>query len=345
MKNHHLFALSTLGLLGAVTSSQAQSIIYFDSFTHEDGTILLGLSPETNNGVEGATYHESNNFWTTNSDVGVFNNRAQLGADNQLNLPFTSDDFVLPEVIGVSVLLNLGDTDGPDTAITTGEQRGVGLGVFADTNNLATPVGFRGLEITTDGRLILAEHGFGGSLRAGFIEEIANGIDTALDHTLSYEIDTTTGDISNILLDGEEQPDVETTIFDSDINHVGVMVSSAAGGTTASYDDFTVTDGPLGGSAADPAITSITPVDATTYELTIVASPETDYALAASASLDFENSTLVTGLTQGSPEDPGVVNPEGDLITTDAEGNATLRISSAVPKNFVRVETPPAVAP
>jgi len=241
MKNRHLLTLTTLGLLAVGTCIQAQTIIYSDWFTAADGTVILGYSPETNNGVVEATYHESNNVWTTNSAVGIFENRAQLGADNQANLPINSSgDFVQPELIGVSVVMNMGTTDGPTTAITTGEQRGVGLGFFSGTSNLATPEGFRGLVITTDGRLILAEHGFGGSARAGFIEEIATDIDTASDHTLSFQINTTTGAISNIFLDGAQQPDVETSIFNLDINHVGFMVSSAAGGTTATYDDFTV---------------------------------------------------------------------------------------------------------
>lgn len=338
MKNRHLLTLTTLGLLAVGSSIQAQTIIYSDSFTAADGTVILGYSPETNNGVVEATYHESNNFWTTNSAVGIFENRAQLGADNQANLPINSSgDFVQPELIGVSVVMNMGTTDGPTTASTTGEQRGVGLGFFSGTSNLATPEGFRGLVITTDGRLILAEHGFGGSARAGFIEEIATDIDTASDHTLSFQINTTTGAISNIFLDGAQQPDVETSIFNLDINHVGFMVSSAAGGTTATYDDFTVIDA-AGGPAAGPAITSITRIDATTYELTIAASPETEYAIAASDTLDFENGTILDGLTQGSADDPGEVSPSEDLITTDEDGNATLRITSAGPRNFVRLQ-------
>lgn len=251
----------------------------------------------------------------------------------------SNGDFVQPEVIGVSILMNLGTTVGQTTATTTGEQRGVGLGFFTAPTNLATPDGFRGLVITTDGRLILAEHGFGGSARAGFIEEIATDIDTAVDHTLSFQINTTTGDLSNIILDGVEQPDVETTIFSSDINHVGFMVSSASGGTVASYDDFVVTDGAIGGpGGVDPVISSITPIDATTYELSIAAEPATDYVITLSPSLDFEVSETADTLTQGSPDDAGVIAPSGDAFTTDENGDAVLRFTSVAPKNFARLE-------
>ena len=120
MKNRHLLTLTTLGLLAVGSSIQAQTIIYSDSFTAADGTVILGYSPETNNGVVEATYHESNNFWTTNSAVGIFGNRSQLGADNQANLPIgSSGGFTQPEIIRISALMNLGNTGGPSQASTT----------------------------------------------------------------------------------------------------------------------------------------------------------------------------------------------------------------------------------
>lgn len=241
MKVRSFITLPTLGLLLVGTNTQAVTI-YADSYTAADGTSLLGFAPETNNGVAGATYHESDNFWTANSDVGIYGNRAQLGADNQLNLPIdSSGGFTQPPIIRVSALMNLGTTGGPTDPITTGEQRGAGMGFFAAPGTVATPDNFRGLVITTDGRLILAQHGFGGSARAGFVELVTSGLDTALDHSLSFDIDTVSGDISNINLNGTLQPDIDTTLFASDINEVGFFASSNAGGTLASFDDFEVT--------------------------------------------------------------------------------------------------------
>jgi hypothetical protein len=288
----NLLATAVFGFLASGNPAFAQSVIYSDSFTNSDATSILGLAPETNNGVSGAVFHESNNFWTQNGPVGVFSERAQLGADNQANLPIAaSGDFVPPEKIGVSILLNMGTTAGPTTPNETEVQRGVGLGFFAGTSNIATSDNFRGLIITTDSRLVLAQHGLNGLPRAAFLAEIATDIDTTIDHTLAYEIDTTTGDISNILLDDVEQPDIDTDIFSSDINHVGFMVSSQSGGTLATYDDFLVVDA-AGSAGGPPAITSIMPVDATTFELTIAGSPETEYALAASDVLDFEKGSF-----------------------------------------------------
>lgn len=146
-----------------------------------------------------------------------------------------------PIILQVSATINVGTTAGSNPASLANPQRGAGLGFFAGTGTVATPDNFRGLMITTDGCLIFAQHGFDGSPRAGLIEEIANGIDTSLDHSLSFQIDTNSGDLSNILLNGNPQADVSTTLFGSDINEVGFFTSSSAGGTLGSFDDFTVT--------------------------------------------------------------------------------------------------------
>lgn len=117
--------MTVSSLLIAGISAQAETIIYFDDFTGADDTAILGLAPDVNNGVAGATFHESNNFWTTtapNSDVGIFSNRAQLGADNQASLPIASaGGFVQPQQIRVSAIMNIGSTAGP----STDEQRGL----------------------------------------------------------------------------------------------------------------------------------------------------------------------------------------------------------------------------
>ncbi len=323
--------LVTIGFCVAATPLSGQAIIYFDSFTADDGTLLLGKEPETNNGVSGAIFHESNNFWSGSSDVGIFNNRAQLGADNQLNLPIATDGtFVPPEVIGVSVILNLGTTAGPpDPDAVTNPQRGIGLGFFAGTGMVATPDNFRGLMITTNGRLIFVQHGFEGSPRAGLIEELSNGIDTSVDHSISYEINTTTGDIENILLDGIAQPDVETTLFNADVNHVGIMVSSQSGGTLASYDDFTVTDGAATGGGDPLEITDFT-YDPTTnvIRLTWNSDPGRLYAVKYSEDMTSWNFDL----------DDGVLGEEESGTTTVEFNLDDFPAIQTLPRLFFRIE-------
>ena len=239
-----VFAVASMFVVGTVAHAQ---IIYFDSFTATDGTQILGRAPELNNGVVGTTYYTPNTVWSED----ILGNRARIGADTHASLDIaTSGAFTQPTTLRVSAVMNLGTTAGPNTPSDMGTQRGIGLGYYAGEGSVATNDDFRGLVLGTDGRLILAQANVAGSSRAGFVAEIATGIDTAVDHTLSYDINTDTGDISNIVLDSVLQPDVNTTLFNSNVNHVGFFASSSAGGTFAFFDDFTV-------SAVVPEPTSI----------------------------------------------------------------------------------------
>lgn len=101
----------------------------------------------------------------------------------------------------------------------------------------------------------------------------------------------------------------------------------------------------VGGPVASPVITSLTAIDPTTYELTIVAAASSTFSLTSSETLDFQGSELVTGLTQGSPEDAGSIDNNGLAFTTDEEGNATIRFTSVAAKNFVWIGPPIVVGP
>lgn len=98
-----------------------------------------------------------------------------------------------------------------------------------------------------------------------------------------------------------------------------------------------------GGPSRAPAITSLTAIDATTYEITIEASASSSFSLTSSETLDFTGSGLVSGLTQGSLGDPGSVDTNGLAFTTDEEGNATIRFTSEAAKNFVWIVPPIAI--
>lgn len=100
----------------------------------------------------------------------------------------------------------------------------------------------------------------------------------------------------------------------------------------------------IGGPAAEPTITLLTAIDATTYELTIEASANSTFSLTSSETLDFPGSELVTGLTQGSAEDPGSIDENGLAFTTNDEGNATIRFTSEAAKNFLWIGPPIIVA-
>lgn len=91
----------------------------------------------------------------------------------------------------------------------------------------------------------------------------------------------------------------------------------------------------------DPRITSITAVGADIWELTLLGAPETVYEFRSSGTLEFDPGALITGLTQFDADDPGTIGGgDGSLLTTDADGNGTVRMTLAGPRNFVRAQPP-----
>ena len=76
-----------------------------------------------------------------------------------------------------------------------------------------------------------------------------------------------------------------------------------------------------------------------------MAAASSTFSLTSSETLDFQGSELVTGLTQGSPEDAGSIDNNGLAFTTDEEGNATIRFTSVAAKNFVWIGPPIVVGP
>jgi hypothetical protein len=140
--------------------------------------------------------------------------------------------------------MNLGTITG--TSASPGNQRGIGLGYWEAATGGEGPVeDWRGVYLTTDGRLILGRHDADGANRVGLVETIiASGINTGIDHTLSFDIDTSSGDISNIVWDGANQTDITTTIFNANVNYVGMIASSSSPGTFGQFDNFLVAEVP-----------------------------------------------------------------------------------------------------
>ncbi|NQT51037.1 PEP-CTERM sorting domain-containing protein [bacterium] len=233
-----LVALLALGMLfGTMGVSRATVILYSDTFTAPNGTLLVGRTPEVNAAVAGATYDQHNAAW----EKDIQSNQARIGADTGVSLPLgSSGSYVKPTKIRISATLNTGTLNGSTTPSNTGNQRGVGLGFYASTGSPATETDFRGLLLGTDGRLIVARDDVPGADRAGFVAQIATGLSTAVPHTVSYEIDTVTGDVSRIILDGVLQADMATTIFNSSTDRAGFFGSANSGGTTGRVDDLVV---------------------------------------------------------------------------------------------------------
>jgi len=233
-------ALFIVGLILAslLGSAEASPIdIYGDTFTASNGTGLVGRAPELSMGTPGAVYAQHNGAW--NKDIQ--DNEARIGADTAVSVPLTDLTIGPDRSLRVSAILDLNDIVGPGSASNTGNQRGIGVGFYTSTGGVATDNGWVGVQLGTDGRLIVSQANVSGANRAGFVAEVATSLNLAVPHAVSYDINPTTGDISNILLNGVAQPDVATNIFTSAaVQRVGMMVSSASGGTHGFADNFSV---------------------------------------------------------------------------------------------------------
>lgn len=86
-------------------------------------------------------------------------------------------------------------------------------------------------------------------------------------------------------------------------------------------------------------VISIAPVAGNIFEIAFTGSPASAYELRVSDDLDFENGTLIIGLTQSDGSDAGTIGgANGSEITPDDNGNATVRFPFGNGlRNFVRV--------
>jgi len=98
----------------------------------------------------------------------------------------------------------------------------------------------------------------------------------------------------------------------------------------------------LPGPTDELKISAFANVDTDTWEATLRAAPLTPYQFISAPDLDFSDGTLVQGLSQGDPGDPGTIGGDGDsTVTTDIAGIATVRMTLTGPKNFIRAQEMP----
>jgi hypothetical protein len=100
-------------------------------------------------------------------------------------------------------------------------------------------------------------------------------------------------------------------------------------------------------SVVDPRITSFTSVGPDLWELTLEGQGETAYEFRSSTDLVFDPGTLVENLSQGDEtNDPGTVGGTGNsLLTTNSDGNGTVRMMLTGPRNFILAQLPPPPPP
>jgi hypothetical protein len=201
-----------------------------DTFTAANGTQLVGRAPSESN-VPGDVYAGTGDpLWSTL----IQGNAAELNADVGVSVSIASTaSYTKPLTLTISASLN--------PQATTGTQgfRGVGLGYFAAPGGGNGFTGFTGLTLNPDGKLTLMENGTEGASVAYVGTWTANQM-----HSLSYSIDTRSGKVTNVVLDGQSKSYTTTAFTGSATTRAGFYVSGAAGGEKGLVDDFALRAGP-----------------------------------------------------------------------------------------------------
>lgn len=217
-----------------------QAQIIFDTFDGTNGALVSAHTPNTDLPASSYIQNSLNVSW---HDAIIQNNTAQLNTDMGVGISISSSGgYTKPTNFTISADLNLGTVTG------TANGRGVGLG-FYDTVSNAAPHGianFLGLALSPSGNLSLVSADGAQTTTVTSIQSFAySGIwNAAISHSLSYDVDTTTGNISNVVLDSTSYAFNSTALFtNAKTANAGFVVSSAAAGL-GYVDNFAVVPEP-----------------------------------------------------------------------------------------------------
>jgi hypothetical protein len=217
------------GVLFAAGPAEASTIV-LDTFTATNGTIIEGRAPSPVN-LPGGSWVRGNTFWASSIQGDAF----RMGPDNIWTLALASTGgYTRPDQLTISADLKLNTFTGGDSSL-----RGLGLGF-----NSASGGGhgtFTGLKLTSSGSLKYVQEG----VEMGLVSwQGASSFDPSAFYNLSYNVDTLTGALTNIALQG-------STANYNALQALGAFTaarttfasftgSSLAGGSTAFLDNFTV---------------------------------------------------------------------------------------------------------
>jgi len=250
-----LLAATTL-LIGSTT--HASVVIVSDSFTGgADGASIVGRTPDVAN-LPGNTWvkmggRDVTALFTTTS-AGFGDPTPGVAGNHQNNagiLIASAGSYVKPPILTISADIAPRSTVGP-----AADGRGIGLGFFTQTGGQFSQNYFTGLVLDASGNLNLVSDPNG----TGFFASGATlGTPIAFDGTwdanqlrrLSFEVNTTTGAISNISLAGSSATYAfTTTLFtNAATTYAGAYTSSDSLSTFAAMDNFSVVGIPEPGAA------------------------------------------------------------------------------------------------
>jgi hypothetical protein len=242
------------GFFATDSTAEATTIvtdtIVSDAFTGTNGLALAGRAPDTAN-LPGGTYVSNNYFGQAAPAIDTAGGNplpsASSSANNMTLLTINSaGGYTKPTMMRISADLQMGPTNPVGfvelgfSAVNPGNSNSFHAGV----NN-----GFSGIRFRSDGALMLqtfTNPTLGAAEDTTVFATYDSGALGALSSTafynLKYDIDTTTGDISNITLSngiGSVTYDLATTIFTgSNTSFLAIGSGSGTGGTIGHFDNL-----------------------------------------------------------------------------------------------------------
>ena len=235
-----------------------------DTFTADNGTALEGRAPDTTH-LPGGTWARANTYW----GCSIQGNSFQMGPDNGWTVPLASTGtYARPSKLRISADLEVHNMDNG-----SGNGGGVGLGFNSIAGGGSNPHGnVTALRLDQGGALVF-RRGEGGGL--GDLASVAwsgPAFDPNQFYHLSYQVDTVSGNISNIQVTGgagASTADYSSLVtaaagyFKGDlVTYTYMWGNSGSGGATGFIDNFKVE---RVGDALAPTITLSSPADGTKW--------------------------------------------------------------------------------
>jgi len=238
--------IGILSAVGLASSHATAAVIVLDNFTNTGvagarpiGTVLDGTQPADvnlpGNNWQVSWGNISNWGQPTLQTFGGTTNAARISTDLGLGTSIASaGPYIKPTQMSAATsfdVTNVGNAGG--------NHWGAGLGFYSATAvNVHGFTNFRGLAVNPDtGALSLLSNPalFGSSVQT--LAYNGTWVKAAVYHTLSYDVNTTGGTLSNVVLDGQSYSFNATNIFtDTNTAFFGIYTSSSAGGGLGHFD-------------------------------------------------------------------------------------------------------------
>ncbi|MEJ6979706.1 fibronectin type III domain-containing protein [Pedobacter sp. P351] len=338
-------AVSAAGEGGNSTQKSAtpttEVSLILDNFTTSSATVT-GRTPEEAT-IEGRVYQVTTSVNTQVNSVSGGTAILTMNMGEVISIA-SAGAYVKPSLIKISATFDEG-TLGNNVPLRPG--RGVYLGFWSSIASSGDSfANMRGVFVNMDGTLQLWN---GSNSTTGTPVQTLpyNGtwVGGTQQHSMSYTINTSTGDIFDFLLDGVTYDWSTTTIFSTaNTNFAGFGVSGAASGQIGHISSFRVWDGAAPVLPAAPTGLTATAGDTQAALSWTAVSGATSYNVKRATTTGGPYTTVVTGVTAANYTNTGLTNGTPYYYVVSAvngvgEGANSAQVS-ATPQ-----ATPPPAAP